>query len=218
MTGFLTSDAIAMGFPFTGREESPLDINPASGNAFPLTVRLALYKQALVLGVLQNSLSKTMVAGTIYYTQIGIGGSYTPTPRGSAINQASFVATGMLIGVGGTGGSDTWHVGIWNSSGVLVARSATAGATAGTALTYQQMAFAGSSGTATGVDAPVTLTSGTYYLGLQSSGTTATFKSLNSPIWPTNTGSQTGTAATLPVISSISTTYTANLGPQLYVY
>lgn len=217
MSGFLTNNLPSLGL-FTGLETLPADANPSSAGATPLQEKIALTKLAILMTHLGNALSKTMVAGTIYYARFDIGAITDPTPLGSNISLQSFLATGMMIPVGGTGGTDTWHCGVWNSSGTLVARSATAGSTAGTALTTQQIAFAGSTGAATGVDAPVLLTSGTYYLGLQSSGTTATFRSINSAIWPLATGSQSGSAGTLPAISSLATIYTANLGPQLALY
>lgn len=217
MSNFLTANVPSLAI-FTGREESPLDTNSATNGVTPAYQRLALYKEAMVLTTLMNTLSKTMVSGTIYYSQFSVGYTYTPTPRGSSISEQSYVSTGINIPIGSTGGTDTFHVGIWNSSGVLVGRSATAGATASTALTIQQFAWAGSTGSATGTDALVTLTSGTYYIGVQSNGTTAKFLAINSPIWPLNTGSQTGTAGTLPAISSIATTYTQNLGPMASLY
>jgi hypothetical protein len=173
---------------------------------------------ALMLTTMLNTLSKTPVAGTIYYTRIDLGVEYDPTPQGADISLQPFTITGVNVPVGATGGTDTLHVGIWDSAGVLVGRSATAGVTLGTALTIQQVPLAGSSGAATGVDAPVTLPSGTYYVGVQLSGTTGRFQAINSPIWPVATGSQTGVSGTLPAISSVASTYTQNLGPMVSVY
>lgn len=211
--GFLTEGLPALAL-FTGSEEINADTQLTAG-AIPQSEKIALYKLSLLLTTMLNSLSKTMVAGTIYYTEFRVGFTYTPTPRGSSISENSFSVTGMNVPVGGTGGTDTWHVGVYNSSGVLVGRSATAGVTAGTASTIQQIPLYQADGSTAG---PITLTSGTYYLALQSSGTTATFASINSPIWPLVTGSQTGAAGTLAAISSIATTYTANLGPRLSLY
>ena len=210
---FLTDGLPGIGVP-TGLESFAADTNAASG-ANPQQVKVDLYQLSLMLTTWLNSLSKTMVDGTIYYSEVELGAVYDPTPQGSNISEQSYTATGMNVPVGSTGGTDTWHVGVYNSAGVLVARSATAGVTAGTALTIQQIPFYGSDGATL---APVTLTSGTYYLALQGNGTTAKFLDINAPDWPKATGSQAGTAGTLAAITSIATTYTADLGPRLSLY
>lgn len=213
MSGFITSGLPALGL-FSGAEKLNADTQQADG-ANPQSEAIALYKLALVQGVLSNALSKTMVAGTIYYSQFEVGAIYTPTPSGAPINQNSYSVTGINVQVGTPGGTDTWHVGIWNSAGVLVARSITAGVTAGTALTIQQIPLYFPDGSTLG---PVTLESGSYYLGIQSNGTTAKFLDINSPIWPLATGSQAGAAGTLPAITAPSTTFTVDLGPRLSLY
>lgn len=213
---FLTNSVPKFAIP-TGSESVNFDTN-ISGGGQPQMVSIELTKLALLMSTFTNGLSKTMVAGTIYYSQYNVGFVYDPTPLGSNISENTFLTTGVNIVLGTPGGTDTWHAGLWNSSGVLVARSATAGVTAGTALTTQQIPWAGVTGSATGADAPVSITAGTYYIGLQSNGTTAKFWSINSPIWPLPTGSQSGSAGTLPAISSVATTYTANLGPQATLY
>ena len=213
MPGFI-DNGLPNAATFNGLELFNAD-GSATNGVTPISTSFQLYKLALVLTTMLNNLNKTMVAGTIYYTQYQIGNTYTPTPRGSASSTQSFTITGVNVPVGSTGGTDTWHVGVWNSAGVLVARSITAGVTASTALTIQQIPLYATDGSTIG---PVTLTSGNYYIGLQSNGTTATFKSINTPIWGVPTGSQTGTAGTLPAISSIATTFTANLGPQVSLY
>lgn len=194
---------------FTGGEEIPADTDLASGQN-PSQVKLALYKLALLMTTMMNSLNKTMVAGSIYYAAYGIGAvtSFDPNAALPATTQSteSVLITGVNVAVGSTGGTDNWYVALYNSAGVLLASSAAT--LAGTASTVQQIPFT----------APVTVPSGTYYIALQSNGTTATFKSINSPIWPGVTGSQTGMAGTLAVLTPIPTTYTANLGPQASLY
>lgn len=217
MGGFLNEGLPGLAL-FSGLEKFNADSQQANG-AVPQSEAVALYKLSMVLTTMLNALNKTMVAGTIYYSQFDVGYTYTPTPRGSAIPENSYSVTGINIPVGGTGGTDTWHVGLWNSAGVLVGRSATAGVTAGTALTIQQFPLYQPDGSTAG---PVTITSGTYYIGLQSNGTTATFRTINSPIWGTTatpivTGSKTGSAGTLPAITP-ATTYTANVGPLASLY
>lgn len=211
--GFLTEGLPALAL-FSGSETINADTQLTAG-AIPQSESISLAKLVLLLRTMQNSLSKTMVDGTIYYSQFNVGYTYTPTPRGSAIPENSYAITGINIPVGGTGGTNTWHVGLYNSAGVLVGRSATAGVTAGTALTIQQFPLYLPDGSTLG---PVTITSGTYYIALQSNGNTATFLTVNSPIWPLATGSQTGTAGTMAALSPIATTYTANLGPAASLY
>lgn len=191
---------------FTGSERAAFDTNYASG-AQPQQVEMNLAKLAIVLGQLQNSLSKTMVAGSIYYSQYNIGATLTnpPTSAGTQSLENGVLLTGVNVSVGGTGGTDNWQVALYNSAGVLVASSVAT--LAGTANTVQQIPFS----------ATVTVNSGVYYLALQSNGTTATFKSINSPIWPLDTGSQTGVAGTLAAITP-DAVYTANVGPQVSLY
>ncbi len=212
MSGFLTNNLPSSAI-VTGLESFNADTQAAAGG-IPQSEKIALYKLALMMYTMLNSLSKTPVAGSIYYTQYNIGFSYTPTPRGSVISENSFAVTGVNVPVGATGGTDTLHVGVYNSAGVLVARSATAGVTLGTALTIQQVPLYQADGSTVG---PVTLTSGTYYIAVQLSGTTGRFQTVNSPVWPYVTGSQTGVSGTLAAITPPAT-YTANLGPMVSLY
>lgn len=212
MSGFLTNGLPALAL-FSGAETLNADSQQANG-ANPQSEKVSFAKLCMVLQTLQNSLSKTMVAGSIYYSQFDVGFTYTPTPRGTTIPENEYSVTGVNIPVGATGGTDTWHVGLYNSAGVLVGRSATAGVTAGTALTIQQIPFHGVDGATL---APITIKAGTYYIALQSNGTTANFRSINSPIWPLVTGSQTGVAGTLAAITPPAD-YTANLGPLASLY
>lgn len=212
MSGFLTNGLPSAAL-FTGAEAFNADTNAAAG-AIPQSEKFAFYKLALMLTTLMNTLNKTMVAGTIYYTGMGIGFLYTPTPRGSSISENSFSITGVNIPVGSTGGTDTWHVYVFNAAGTLVARSILAGVLAGTALTIQQIPLYQPDGATLG---PIVLPSAQYYIGLQSNGTTATFKDINSPIWSTFTKSQTGAAGTAPTFTA-PTTFTADLGPMASFY
>ncbi len=133
MSGFLTNGLPNLAI-FTGAEKLNADTLATAGGQ-PQSEAITLAKLAKVMRSLQNSLSKTMVDGTFYYSQYNVGVSYTPTPRGSTISEQSFLITGANIAVGGTGGSDTWRAYLWNSAGVCIAASAAAGVTAGTALT-----------------------------------------------------------------------------------
>lgn len=207
MTGtFLTNQLPSLAI-LTGSERAPFDTN-AAGGAFPQQVEITLAKLALLLICLQNGLSKTMVAGTRYYSQFNIGDTLANAPSLVAVSQANgYLITGVNVAVGATGGTDLWNAELHDSAGVTLATSLLTGTTAGTANTIQQLAFT----------APVTVNSGTFFIVLQSNGTTATFKSINSPIWPFITGSATGTLGTAANFTP-ATTYTANLGPQVSLY
>lgn len=177
----------------TGAELTNFDTQLSSGSN-PQSASISIQQLANLISFYGNGLSKTMVAGSIYYSAIPIGNPAT--------------LTGISVKVGATGGTDTWIVGLYSPAGVLLASSTLSGTTAGTAATWQQLAF-----TATyNLTVP-----GTYFLALQSSGTTATFESVNAPTSTTFTGSKTGAAGTLTTITP-PTTYTANLGPKALVY
>ena len=102
MSGFLTEGLPSLA-TFTGSEEFYSDSQLAAGNQ-PQTEKIALYKLAMMMYTMMNSLSKTPVAGSIYYSQFNIGFVYTPTPRGAVISEQSFAATGVNVPVG----SDWW--------------------------------------------------------------------------------------------------------------
>lgn len=202
---FLT-DAVPALATFTGAEELYLDTNLASGGQ-PQESKVAIYKLALLMTTMLNTLDKTMVAGTRYYVGYYVGSTTVPTPRGSTLSNQSFVITGVNVAVGSTGGTDLWNAELHDSTGATLATSLLTGTTAGTANTIQQLAFT----------AAVTIPSGLYYIVLQSNGTTAKFKTVNSPIWPTFTGSAIGTLGTAAAITP-PTTFTANLGPMASLY
>ncbi len=192
MSGYITN-----GVPnvtvLTGNEQASFDTQAANGSN-PQTGSLTL--QEIATGVLYygSVLEKTMVAGTRYYTSVVIG------------NPA--LLTGISTLVGGTGGTDLWVFELHGPTGLLLATTATAGTTAGTANTWQSIAF-----TATyNVTIP-----GTYWLVAQSNGTTAKIATYNSPTSPLLTGSATGTLGTAASITP-PTTYTANLGPVQRLY
>lgn len=191
---------------YLGSEKFALDTNYVNGTQ-PQQVELTLAKLALIISQLSNGLSKTMVAGSIYYSQFNVGATLAnpPSSAGTQSLENNLLITGVNVSVGGTGGTDSWYVALYNSAGVLLASSAAF--TTQTANTILQIPFS----------ATVLINSGVFYIGLQSNATTATFKSINSPIWPFVTGSQTGVAGTLAAITP-PTTYTANLGPQATLY
>jgi hypothetical protein len=141
--------------------------------------------------------SVTDVAGTIWFSQL-----YVPY---------SATLTGACVLNGATVGTDKWIVALYNSNGVLVANSATAGTTTATASKYQCIAFA----------ATVTVYGpGTYYAALQGNGTTDNFQAYATGGAPTNYGtqSQTGTFGTVAAMTTPTVTFTTAKGPLMMVY
>jgi hypothetical protein len=193
MSGWL-SNGVPSANTFTGAETQSVDTNASNGSN-PQTASITTAQQAILLDMLSNTLDKTMVDGSRYYSSINIG-----NPQ---------VLTGIRAKVGGTGGTDLWIFELHGPTGLLLATTATAGTTAGTANTYQEIAF-----TATyNLTVP-----GTYFIAVQSNGTTAKLATLNAPsITGVYTGSATGTFGTGASITA-PTTYTANLGPLATVY
>lgn len=193
MSGLYTDGVPNLSSMF-GLEQAPWDTQLASG-ANPQSGSLNLQELSLWMSYFTDSQSKTMVASTRYYRSIPLGFPY--------------VATGCLVKLGATGGTDNWIVELHGPTGLLLATSATAGTLAGTANTWQQIAFT----------ATYNMTNpGTYFLALQSNGTTATFSSINvAATTALLTGSATGTFGTGASITP-PTTYTANLGPKILLY
>lgn len=193
MSGWLSNGVPSVN-TFTGAETQSIDTNATSGSN-PQTGSVSSAQQAILLDMLSNTLDKTMVAGSRYYTSINIGFPQT--------------LTGIIAKVGTTGGTDLWIFELHSPTGALLATTTTSGTTAGTANTYQQIAF-----TATyNLTVP-----GTYFIAVQSNGTTAKLGTLNSPNNSgVYTGSATGVFATGASITP-PTTYTANLGPLATVY
>lgn len=191
MSGWLTN-GIGLLAKFTGLEQLSADTGYAGGQN-PQTAAFSLMQIAAAAAFLTNSASKTVVAGSRYIVDQPVGQAMT--------------VTGVNVLVGSTGGTDKWIAELHDSAGLLVATSALAGATTGTAGTYQQLAFT----------APVSIAPGTYYIAIQTNGTTATLGTLNSPTSPHVTGSATGVFGTSASITP-PTTYTANLGPLASLY
>ncbi len=177
----------------TGAETISLDTNISSGSN-PQTEALSLQQLALAISFYNTKLDETLVAGSRYYTSVNIGVPQT--------------FTGIGVEIGTTGGTDKWIFELHGPTGLLLATTALAGVTTGTASTWQQIAF-----TATyNVTIP-----GTYWLAVQTNGTTATLATLNSPTSTLLTGSATGVFGTSASITP-PTTYTANLGPKALLY
>jgi hypothetical protein len=177
---------------FTGSEILNLDTQLTAGQP-PQSSMSSLVQLATAIKYLNHSLDKTMVAGTRYYVGITLG--------------TAALLTGIEALVGSTGGTDLWNFELHDSTGATVATSLLTGTTAGTANTFQRLAFTSTYQAA----------AGTYYIAVQSNGTTAKLGTYASAGLPLVTGSATGTLGT-PASITPPTTYTANLGPIAQVY
>lgn len=191
MPGWLSNNVPALTV-LTGNEQASFDTEAASG-ANPQTGALSLTQLASALSYYSANISETLVAGSRYFTQVNVG-----TP---------ITLNGLQVLIGGTGGTDKWLVELHSSTGALLATSALAGATVGTANTWQQFAFTSA----------YNIVAGTYYLAVQTNGTTATLAAINSPTYPLFTGSATGTFGTSASITP-PTAYTAGVGPRMLFY
>jgi hypothetical protein len=177
----------------TGSEHIVVDTFLPSGQA-PQTAKLSLVRLAMAMIYLNNNLSTTAVSGTRYYVDTSIGTDGT-------------VVTGIRALIGATGGTDKFIFELHDSAGNLIATTATAGVTVGTAGTWQAIPFT----------APVTVNAGVYFIVVQLNGTTARFATYNAPVTPLLTGSAIGTFGTGAAITP-PTTYTAGVGPVAMLY
>lgn len=192
MAGWL-SNGVPQQTLWTGSELSNYDTQLSNGSNPQMCSSSFVQETAAALYFGQVK-DKTMVSGTRYFSSINLGFPAT--------------LTGVQALVGTTGGTDSWIFELHGPTGLLLATTATAGTTAGTASTWQRIAFT----------ATYNLTiPGTYYIAVQSNGNTAKLATLNSDVNPTLTGSATGTFGTGASIT-VPTTYTANLGPMALVY
>jgi hypothetical protein len=177
----------------TGSEHVVVDTFLPGGQA-PQTAKLSLARLAMAVTYLSNNLSTTPVAGTRYIVDTSIGTDGT-------------VVTGIRALIGATGGTDKFIYELHDSTGALVATTALAGVTVGTAGTWQAIPFT----------APVTVNAGVYFIVVQNNGTTARIATYNAPVAPLLTGSATGTFGTSASITP-PTTYTAGVGPVAMLY
>ena len=136
-------------------------------------------------------------AGTMYLTEI-----YVPHVQ---------TWTGISKLNGTTVGTDNHLVALYGADGTLLANSAVAGVLSASASAFQDIAFT----------APITLIPGRYFLGVQSNGTTATLRHLETALGATNsTGAQAGTFGTIPAtLTTVPVTITNAQGviTKLYV-
>ena len=115
--------------------------------------------------------------------------------------------TGVAYQVGSVGGTDSVIVTLYNSAGTVVANSALAGATVGTAAQIQSVAF-------TGTYAAV---AGRYFASVTFNGATAKFRTYPIPGSKFIAGSEAETFGTVTAITP-GTSFTADKGPLCYVY
>lgn len=180
----------------TGLERLAVDTQLANG-LNPQSSALSLVQLAAAVAFLSNNLSATPVAGTRYYSSVAIG----------VTGGGSTALTGIAALIGATGGTDKFIYELHDSTGALVATTALAGVTVGTAGTWQQIPFT----------SPVSVAPGNYFIVVQNNGTTARIATYNSPTSPLLTGSATGSFGTSAAITP-PTTYTAGVGPVAMVY
>lgn len=139
----------------------------------------------------------TLVAGTFYCEEIDVA--------------YSKYATGLGILLGTTGGTDKHLVALFDATGKLIANSAVAGQTAGTASTYETIPFT----------VPYYIVGPAQYFGcVQSNGTTATVRMEVTGTQDTYlTQSFTGVFGTIPAtMTTVPTTFTTAVGPYEFVY
>lgn len=144
-----------------------------------------------------NSTGTTLAATTMYCTEIQL--------------PYSKLATGLSFLLGTVGATDKHIAVLYDGSGNLLANSATAGTTAGTASTYEQLAFT----------APYYMVGPAQYFGcLQTNGTTATVRMLVTSVQDQYlTKGVTGqTFGTIPATITVPTTFTTAVGPYEGIY
>lgn len=211
MSGWLTNGFQNLA-QFYGGEHIAVDTSYPGGQ-LPLSAKVNLLSLATAVAFFNNFTSKTTVAGTRYYGSVNVNAPNSTFADGGA-DQLAPVATitGIQALIGTTGGTDKFIYELHDSAGVPVATTALAGVTVGTAGTWQQIPFT----------ATVALSPGTYFIVVQSNGTTATPAVFNfpAPVVQTTTlisGSVAGTFGTSANFTP-ATTYTAGLAPVASLY
>lgn len=122
----------------------------------------------------------------------------------------SKLLTGLGVHIGTTGGTDKWIVGLYDSGGTLIANSATAGATVGTAYAYQSEAF---------TSLYYVVGPAQYFACVITNGTTATLDTVTTAKGDyVLAKSYTGTSFVLPATITVPTTFTTVSGPYAFAY
>ena len=153
-------------------------INPAAGGMWQLATA---------------GTDKACTDGTSYFVELNI-------PYNQTI-------TGLAYQVGSVGGTDSVIAVLYDSTGAVVANSALAGATVGTAAQIQSVAFL----------SPYAAVSGRYFASVTFNGATAKFRTYPIPGSKFITGSEAETFGTVTAITP-GTTFTADVGPLCYTY
>jgi len=146
-------------------------------------------------------------------TVLATAGTDTACTNGTAYFASIYIPyvrtlTGVFYLVGSVGGTDSVIVTLYDDVGTLLANSALAGTTVGTAAQVQKVAF-----TAT----YTTTRSGLFYYGVTFNGTTAKFRTYPIPGSAFVAGSEAETFGTATAITP-GTTFTADKGPIGGVY
>lgn len=120
---------------------------------------------------------------------------------------ASFAKIGVLQG--GTATTDNIMVAVYNSAGVLLGNSATAGVLLATANTFKELTLL----TPLSLPGPAT-----YIIGVQGNGTAAgAIQTLASPNIMNRTAVLAGTFGTVPATITVPTAWTTGQGPVVYL-
>jgi hypothetical protein len=153
----------------------------------------------------------TVPIGSVAYASFGT--DFTPA-AGSLYTAELFIPKVMtLTGVGFLNGSvvgtDKVIVSVNNASGTTIGYSNLAGVVTAGANSFQQVGFL----------TPVVVSPGTYYISIQTSGTTDRIRLISASTFvDTNTTSRTGTFGTLlPPLTPINS-FVPDAGPIAYVY
>lgn len=200
MSGLYTNGMPDLAQLLYGGAAIPMDTG-FSGGENPETVGIGVDRLGLLISYITNNVDRATVAGSRYYRQWTV--------------PYNIQANGVAFLVGSTGGTDKIIVELHNSAGALVATSdiTSTAPTLGTANTWQEIPF----GTAAAGAVPVQILAGTYYIAIQSNGTTGKLRAYQSAGLSLPVGSATGTFGTSAAITP-PTTYTAGVGPVCFLY
>lgn len=135
------------------------------------------------------------VAGTVYFADIWLPSNKT--------------ITGIAPLNGTSVGTDKVIVGLYSAAGALLANSALAGVLGAGADDFQEIAL-----TAT----YAAVGPGRYWIATQFEGTAHATQRMAAAGYLNSTGSVAGTFGTLPPTITVTTTFTAGVGPVAYVY
>lgn len=116
--------------------------------------------------------------------------------------------TGVYYQIGSVGGTDKVIGSLYDSAGTLLASTAVAGTTVGTAANIQSVAF----------DSAIALPAGRFFVGLTFNGTTAKFRTFPVPGSKFIAGTDSQTFGTITTTVTLPTTFTADKGPTCGLY